>query len=138
MIEPRVPVDRAEIAWVVAVFYARVRRDPGLSEIFSRHVQDWPSHEAKIARFWANAILGEGSYSGNPMRVHMEAGSVRPEHFECWLRLFDRTLEDELEPGAAQAWSALAHRIGRGLRFGLETYPQPDKPNADSVPNLRV
>lgn len=130
---PRIPVSRDDISRVVTKFYARVRNDPGLSEIFAVHVTDWPPHEAKITGFWTNAILGDGSYSGNPMRVHMDAGNVRPEHFDCWLRVFDDVITQELSPPAAAAWSALVHRIGQGLRFGLENYAKPD----GEVPNLR-
>ena len=34
--------------------------------------------------------------------------------------LFDETLRRSLPPGPARAWSALAHRIGAGLRMGVE------------------
>jgi hemoglobin len=134
VIEPRFPVDRRDINRVVEKFYARVRQDPELSPIFGNHVTDWSPHEAKIAGFWANAILGDRSYSGNPMQVHMAAGDVRPEHFETWLSLFDQVISEELTPEVAVAWSALAHRIGQGLRFGLQNYAQPQ----DQVPNLRA
>ncbi|RYI03837.1 MAG: globin family protein, partial [Acetobacteraceae bacterium] len=34
--------------------------------------------------------------------------------------LFDSVLRLELPPDTAAAWSALAHRIGRGLMFGMQ------------------
>ncbi|EKE43660.1 hypothetical protein OCGS_2392 [Oceaniovalibus guishaninsula JLT2003] len=120
-VPPRIPVTPAEIDRVVARFYARVRRDPDLGPVFAAHVADWPSHEAKIARFWRNALLLERSYDGNPMQVHAAAGNVRAEHFPIWLRLFDATLEEELPLTLAQTWSAMSHRIGRGLSYGLPT-----------------
>lgn len=40
--------------------------------------------------------------------------------FEVWLGLFDSVLKLELPPDTAAQWSALAHRIGRGLMFGLQ------------------
>lgn len=116
----RFDVTEPDIARVVASFYARVRIHPVLGPVFASHVNDWPPHEAKIARFWANAILGTRSYSGNPMRVHMQAGDVLPEHFLVWLQLFDTVLHQELPADVATIWSALAHRIGRGLSMGLE------------------
>jgi len=78
---PRFPVTTFEIDRVVARFYAAVRADPRVGSIFA-HVTDWPGHEAKIARFWLNAILFERDYNGNPMLVHMKAGNVAPMHFE--------------------------------------------------------
>lgn len=117
---PRFEVTRAEIERVVAVFYSIIRTHPGLGPVFAAHVTDWPAHEEKITRFWANAILFERSYDGNPMAVHHATPEVRAEMFEVWLALFDKILARELTPETAAAWSALAHRIGRGLRLGIE------------------
>lgn len=116
---PKFEITREEIARVVAAFYAMVREHPGLGPVFAVHVEDWPSHEEKITRFWANAILGERSYDGSPMQAHQEAGNVRPGMFETWLGVFDLVLRLELRPEQAAAWSALAHRIGRSLRAGV-------------------
>lgn len=120
MIPPRFPIGADDIARVVSVFYAAVRRHEVLGPVFAAHITDWPEHEEKIAAFWRNAILYERGYDGNPMRVHMAAGDVRPAHFADWLMLFDETLRRTLTPEQALAWSALAHRIGAGLRMGVE------------------
>jgi hemoglobin len=120
MIPPRFDVNEDQIARVVATFYARVRNHPGLGPVFAAHVTDWPAHEAKISRFWRNAILHERGYDGNPMAIHRAAGNVRPGMFSVWLGLFESALKLELPPETAAQWSALAHRIGRGLMFGLQ------------------
>ena len=119
MIPPRFDITPEEIARVVTSFYEAIRRHPGLGRVFAAHVTDWPAHEAKIAAFWRNAILLERDYDGNPMQVHKDAGNVRPGMFEPWLGLFDSVLRRELRPDQAAAWSALAHKIGQGLRFGV-------------------
>ena len=119
-IPPRFDITPEQIDRVVAVFYAAIRRHEVLGPIFGRHVTDWPEHEEKIARFWRNAILFERSYDGNPMRTHMQAGDVKAEHFAPWLMLFDETLRRTLPEDTAAGWSALAHRIGAGLRMGVE------------------
>ncbi len=116
---PRFAVTPEDIDRVVAEFYAAIRVHPGLGPVFAVHVTDWPAHEAKIAGFWRNAILYDRSYDGNPLQVHREAGNVRPGMFDTWLALFDSVLARNLPPGPAAAWSALAHRIGRSLRYGL-------------------
>lgn len=120
MIPPRFDITPAQIDAVVAEFYAAIRRHPGLGPVFARHVADWPAHEEKISQFWRNAILFERSYDGNPMIAHMAAGDVRAPMFDVWLGLFDSILNRHLPKHTAQAWSALAHRIGRGLRLGVE------------------
>ena len=116
---PRIPVTEAQIDQVVRAFYSRTLSHPVLGQVFAVHVSDWPSHEEKIGRFWRNALLMQRCYDGNPMQIHLQAGNVKPEHFPVWLGLFDAVLEQELPQPLAQAWSALAHRIGRGLSYGL-------------------
>jgi hemoglobin len=125
---PRFAITPAQIDAVVASFYEAVRHHPGLGPVFGVHVEDWPAHEAKIARFWRNAILFERSYDGNPFAVHRAAGNVRAPMFEVWLGLFDSVLRRELPADLAASWSDLAHRIGRGLRMGVEE---------SAVPGLR-
>lgn len=116
---PKFDVSRADIERVVAAFYARIRAHPGLGPVFAVHVGDWPAHEAKVADFWANAILHEKIYDGNPMQVHRAAGNVRPGMFDTWLELFGQVLAQELPPREAAAWDALARRIGASLRAGV-------------------
>ncbi|OYU40631.1 MAG: globin family protein [Pseudorhodobacter sp. PARRP1] len=129
----RFAVTPAQIDAVVAAFYQSVRSHPTLAPIFASHVSDWPAHETKIALFWRNAILLEGGYGGNPMAVHRGAGNVHPGMFDPWLALFDATLARELPAETAKAWSALAHRIGRGLRYGLVDNAK----TASGIPILR-
>ena len=117
---PRFDVTESDIDRVVTSFYARVRDHHGLGPVFGAHVDDWPAHEAKIARFWKGAILFQPGYEGSPMMAHRRAGDVEAGHFPIWLGLFDDTLRRELDPLAAASWSALAHRIGQGLRLGVE------------------
>lgn len=126
MIPPRFDISQDQIARVVATFYACVREHPALGPVFAAHITDWPAHEAKITRFWRNAILHERVYDGNPLAAHRAAGNVRLGMFSVWLGLFDSVLKLELPAETAAEWSALAHRIGRGLMFGLQ--------GADGVP----
>ncbi|MDO6799700.1 group III truncated hemoglobin [Shimia thalassica] len=123
-----------EISNVVSRFYARIRQHPDLGPVFAAHIDadEWPAHEEKIAAFWRNAILKERGYDGQPMRVHLQTPEIQPEHFAQWLGLFDEVLQDTLSPELAQAFSALAHRIGNGFRYGIEQIRRP----ADLPPML--
>ena len=126
---PKFDISPADIDRVVTRFYARVRAHEVLGPVFGAHVENWPEHEAKIGRFWRNAILNERVYDGSPQRAHMAANEVKQEHFAIWLGLFDETLIRELEADNAMKWSALAHRIGRALRMGVAQRDQaPDAP----------
>lgn len=128
-IPPRFDLSEDQIDRVVARFYAAIRRHDVLGAVFARHVIDWTAHEAKIARFWKKAILFQPGYDGNPMQVHMATTEIQGAHFALWLALFDETLAESLPEPTANAWSALAHRIGRGMRIGVEdARHKPDKP----------
>ncbi len=129
---PRFPITSEQNKLVKTHFYAAERKDTVLGPIFNGHIKDWPAHEEKIAGFWRNAILFERSYNGNPMMAHMQAGDVRADHFDGWLALFDEVLDKTLPSETAAAWSALVHRIGRGLRMGVQDVVQP----AGAVPTL--
>lgn len=132
VLTPRFPISEQEVEQVVHAFYDAIRRHPGLGPVFANHVTDWPGHEAKIVRFWHNVIFHHKVYDGDPMRVHARAGDVRPQHFDVWLGLFDSVLRRELNPIQAAAWSQVAHRIGRGLRAGVDDHRRP----VGAVPRL--
>ncbi len=133
---PRIDVNRADIERVVAVFYKRIRTHPVLGPVFAKSIPNttdaWNPHEAKIACFWANAILHERSYSGNPMTVHMATPHVHADHFPVWLDLFETSLRDTLRPDQADSFNALARRIGQGLQMGL-TYRNQDPAQPPSL-----
>ncbi|WP_114285802.1 group III truncated hemoglobin [Candidatus Halocynthiibacter alkanivorans] len=134
---PRFDITSDEIALLMTRFYQKVRADAVLGPVFAAHVgaedAPWPKHEAKIGAFWRNAILFDRSYSGNPMQKHLAAHGVIAEHFEIWLAHFDATLAEVFPEGrTAASFSALAHRIGRGLRLGVADRDRPK----GAVPSL--
>ncbi len=131
-IPPRINITEAQIDRVVSRFYTHVRANAALGPVFAGHVTDWPAHEEIIGRFWRNALLFQRSYDGNPMKVHAAAGDVHAQHFPVWLSLFDTVLEEELPQPLATAWSGVAHRIGRGLVYGLPTHNA-----SDAIPHLQ-
>ncbi|WP_166416763.1 group III truncated hemoglobin [Cochlodiniinecator piscidefendens] len=130
----RFDLTQEQINGVITAFYARVRIEPTLGPVFNTHIEadEWPAHEAKIAGFWQNAILRDKTYDGNPMAVHRATPGIEPEHFAIWLALFDTVLTEKLPAQTAAAWSELAHRIGRGLRLGIEG----DRTPPDAPPKL--
>ena len=134
---PGFDVTRTDIENVVTFFYDHVRKHPILGRIFAKSIPHqptaWPEHEAKITRFWANAILHEKEYNGNPMAMHMATPHVHEEHFPIWLDLFEFSLRETLEPKQADSFNAFARRIGRGLQMGLAYRDTP----SDQPPRLR-
>lgn len=129
-----------DIDLLMAAFYARVRRHDVLGPIFARAISPedgpaWRAHEAKIAGFWRAAFQIDHSFRGSPMQAHVTNGEVRPEHFPMWLETFHAAARDVLTPEKAERFSALADRIGQGLRWGLEGVL--DRQNDPGPPKLR-
>ena len=113
-----------DIDRLVAVFYERIRAHPTLGPVFGRAIAtadgpQWRAHEAKIAAFWRNAIGIDRAYDGNPMRAHVENREVHPGMFSTWLALFHATAREVLTPQQAASISALADRIGDGMRYAV-------------------
>ena len=129
-VPPRFDITSEQIDEVMTAFYTRIRAHAVLGPIFASRVKDWPQHEAKIGRFWKKAILHQQGYDGNPMMVHHGIAEMRPEHFDDWLGMFDEVLAQKLPEASAASFSALAHRIGRGLRMGIADRDRPK----DAVP----
>lgn len=87
-----------DITLLVDTFYARIREDDLLKDIFNGVIQDrWPAHLEKMYRFWQTVLLEEHTYFGSPFVPHAEL-PVNKEHFDRWGRLFGATV-DELFAG---------------------------------------
>ena len=117
-------ITRADIENVVTAFYTKVRAHPRLGPIFARQIgtedAQWVPHLAKIRSFWANVMLHERAYNGNPMQVHMGIPDIKPDDFAIWLYLFQNTASANLPTEKAETFDFMARRIGRSLKMGLE------------------
>jgi len=87
-----------DVKLLVNTFYAKVREDETLADIFNERIQDrWPEHLEKMYRFWQTVLLDEHTYFGAPFPPHAVL-PVKHLHFEKWLGLFHETV-DELFAG---------------------------------------
>ena len=104
----------------VDAFYAKVQVDPILGPIFNVRVDDWPDHLHKLKQFWASVLHNAGTYSGRPMPAHVAIPEIGRAHFDHWLTLFHKTL-DELAPNspAVEAVHERARMIADSLLNGI-------------------
>src|SRR5438874_29775 len=63
--------DRRDVAYLVNVFYDRVRDDDILGPIFDdiAHV-DWATHLPRMYDFWESVLFARGTFKGAPLVVH--------------------------------------------------------------------
>lgn len=114
-------INDAVISNLVESFYGAVRSDPLLGPIFESHVADWTPHLARMKDFWASITLESGRFRGNPMLKHMAIGSLDGVHFDRWLVLWNRTLDEVIaDEAAAQVFREAAERIAGSLLTGIQ------------------
>lgn len=83
-----------DIKLMVDSFYAKVRQDELIGPIFDEKIQDrWPEHLEKMYTFWETVLLRKHTYFGSPFPPHAKL-PVDKEHFERWLELFMKNLDE--------------------------------------------
>jgi len=108
------------IAKLVATFYGRAREDDLIGPIFNTAVKDWDHHIAQISDFWSSMLLKTGRYNGRPMRPHLML-PLKGEHFDRWLKLFERTAREIFDGDVAEAFIIRARRIADSFEMGIAT-----------------
>jgi hemoglobin len=82
---------RRDVESFVNEFYAKVNVDDLLGPVFKN--LDWPHHLPIMYDFWSSLLLGDQTYSGNPLQKHLPL-DIDGKHFEQWLKLFTQTLDE--------------------------------------------
>jgi hemoglobin len=84
-----------DVKTLVDGFYAKVNHDELLGPIFNDTAQvDWAQHLPKMYRFWESMLFGAGTYQGAPFPKHAVL-PVQQAHFERWLALFIKTVDEK-------------------------------------------
>lgn len=93
-----------DIKILVDSFYSAVRSDQKLGYIFDDVIGNrWNEHLEKMYRFWQTVLLEEHTYHGSPFRPHASL-PVDQTHFQQWLYLFDKTVDEKFcGPNAGRA-----------------------------------
>jgi hemoglobin len=109
-----------QIEDLVAMFYARIRKDAELGPIFERVIgADWGPHLKTMCDFWSSVMNTTGRYKGKPIPAHVKLTGIEPRHFERWLALFAETARELFEPALAQLFLLRAQRIAESLKLGF-------------------
>lgn len=116
--------NRADIELLVNTFYQEVKNSSTLGFIFEEVAKiDWELHLPKMYSFWASILLGEHSFSGNPMHKHVELSKLTPineQHFNEWLLLFNQTIDRLFDGSKAEEAKIRAQNIARLMLFNIE------------------
>lgn len=125
---------RADCEQLVRAFYGRALVDPVIGWIFTDVARlDVEAHVPRITDFWETLLLGAQSYSSGAFhphaRIHAKA-ELKAGHFDAWLALWYRTVDELFAGPRAEAAKAHAFRLANAFRMRLAAHPSP----ADAPP----
>lgn len=114
-----------DIKILVDHFYDKVNQDDILSPIFNEIMQvNWDAHLPIMYQFWGSLLLGEQSYSGNPMQKHIEISKIVPlgeKEFTRWLELFNQNIDENFTGPKADEAKLRAANIARLMEFKVNS-----------------
>lgn len=94
--------NKEDIQLLVDTFYNQVREDELIGPIFNEKIGDnWPTHLEKMYSFWQTVLLHVQAYSGSPFLPHAQL-PIDKSHFDRWLQLFHKTVEENFEGKVAE------------------------------------
>lgn len=116
--------NREDIERLVNSFYGKVKSDPVIGYLFTDIAKlDFEHHLPVMYRFWETTLLGELTYKGNPMAVHMQLDQkekLTQAHFSQWLKLFTETVDELFEGAVASEAKNRATQIAHLMLYKVQ------------------
>jgi hemoglobin len=120
--------NREDVILLVNTFYDKVKPDAVIGFFFSKVIDvQWEKHLPLMYNFWGNIIFHTGSYTGNPMRIHMNLhgqSAMRKEHFDRWTKLFNETVDELFEGEKAEQAKQRALSIATVMQINIAQLPK--------------
>lgn len=111
-----------DVQLLVDSFYGKVREDEVLKDIFNDVIQErWSEHLEKMYRFWQTVLLNEHTYFGSPFVPHAKL-PLSQKHFDRWLQLFRKTLDEHFFGNVAKKAELQAERMAVMFLHKIEHY----------------
>ena len=116
--------NRDDVIRFVDSFYIKVRNSNKLGYIFDKIAQtNWETHLPVMYSFWASILLEERSFSGNPMKAHIDLADNAPMtsvEFSEWIELFTETIDELFAGEIADEAKARASNIARLMLANIQ------------------
>ncbi len=112
-----------DIILLVDLFYEKVNQDSLLSPIFNEFASvNWEEHLPVMYSFWSAVLFDTNTYKGQPFTSHIDL-PVTTEHFQRWLELFKKTIDENFEGMKAEEAKEKADSIANifQTKLGLIT-----------------
>ena len=115
--------NREDIVVLINTFYEKVKKDEVIGYIFNDVAKvNWEKHLPVMYDFWENVIFFTGSYTGNPMTAHKQLNQKTPlntEHFQEWIKLFTKTVDELFEGDKAELTKQRAISIATVMQIKI-------------------
>ncbi len=115
--------NRRDIEFLVDEFYKLVVKDDLIGFFFTDIIPlDFKKHLPVMYDFWETTLLGNRRYQGNPMIKHIrlnQKATMRVEHFDRWLSLWEATLTENFHGPRAQEALYRAKQIAELMKFKI-------------------
>lgn len=110
---------RQDILTLVETFYTKAFHDDLIGHIFTDVVHmDLAAHMPIMADFWQTVLFKAGLYKRNALKIHFDIHAKEPltlEHFNRWLQLWTRTVDELFAGEKAELAKVQAHQIAGSL-----------------------
>ncbi|NAS32429.1 globin [Flavobacteriaceae bacterium R38] len=127
----RIIKTREDINILVKTFYAKIRKDDLLGNIFNHHISEeqWPGHLEKLTDFWVTALFGTACFKGNPTEAHRLVDknlnhTIDQIHFGKWLQLWFNTIDALYEGELAQRAKDAARKMATSQYLNIWKHRQ--------------
>jgi hemoglobin len=118
---------REDCERLVRAFYGRALEDPIIGFIFTDVAQlDFEDHVPVVTAFWETLLLGARTYDRGAFHPHAALHArveLREGHFERWLSLWYRTVDELFAGPRAELAKAHAFRLANAFRMRLTAHP---------------
>lgn len=117
---------REDVSLLVRTFYAKIRKDELLGQIFNGIITDWETHLELLTDFWETNLFFNRKYFGNPMHAHVEVDkkcnhTLNEMHFGVWINLWVLTIDElfDIQDERAQIAKNRARHMGTFLHLNI-------------------
>lgn len=112
-----------DVILLVDKFYEQVLADDLIGVFFNEVVKlRVDIHIPVLHDFWATILLGERSYKANAMLKHIQLNqkkAIEPKHFERWLSLWEKTVNEFFTGEKASLAIQRAKQIGELMQYKI-------------------
>ena len=115
---------REDLHLIVSDFYKDLLKNEQISHFFEdfKDGEKLQTHLDVLVDFWDNTLFYSGSYSKNAIKPHIKIHSdktISALHFETWLQLFEKAVDENFQGQNADTIKSRALSIATVMRIKL-------------------